>query len=87
MHQGTLHMRVPGHPVALLSLGAVRRMVVRTPARPRASMQVELEPGSLLVMSCRSQLEYEHGIPKTPRPVGPRISLACRLRPLGRSGR
>ena len=41
----------------------------------------ELEPGSLLSMSHLSQLNYEHGIPKTRAPVGPRISVVYRVRP------
>ena len=32
-------------------------------------------------MSYDSQLHYEHGVPKTREEVGPRISLAFRVRP------
>jgi hypothetical protein len=32
-------------------------------------------------MSYETQLHYTHGIPKTAEPVGPRISLAFRVRP------
>jgi alkylated DNA repair dioxygenase AlkB len=39
-----------------------------------------LEAGSLLVMSWTTQLHYDHGIPKQRVPVGPRISLAFRVR-------
>jgi hypothetical protein len=35
-------------------------------------------------MSHASQRHYEHGIPKTREPVGPRISLAFRVRPTSR---
>lgn len=80
-HGDKQHMLVPGHPVALLSLGAARRMAIRPNAPPRRTLQVELEPGSLLVMSHRSQLTHEHGIPKAREVVGPRISLAFRVRP------
>lgn len=80
-HGDKLHMLVPGHPIALLSLGHPRRMSIRANAPPRRSLQVDLEPGSVLVMSHRAQLTHEHGIAKTRSPVGPRISLAFRVRP------
>ena len=50
-------------------------------------LHVELEPGSVLVMSYATQLHYDHGIPKTDAPVGPRISLAFRVRPVGHAAR
>lgn len=78
-HHDKLHELVPGAPIALVSLGAPRRMTIRDTATRRAQ-HIELEPGSLLVMSHRSQLETEHGIPKA-RAAGPRISVALRLRP------
>ncbi len=79
-HGDKLHMLVEGHPIALLSLGGVRRMTIRDIAT-RHAQRIDLEPGSLLVMSHASQLTHEHGIPKTRGPVGPRISLAYRVRP------
>lgn len=87
-HNDKLHSIVPGHPIALLSLGATRRMDIRekqpsgTPPRRRA-WRIDLEPGSLLVMSHASQRVFDHGIPKTTASVGPRISLAFRVRPDG----
>lgn len=87
MHNDKLYSIVPGWPIALLSLGAARRMDIR--AKPgeggggRRTLRILLEPGSLLVMSHASQLHWEHGIPKTREPVGPRISLAFRVRPEG----
>lgn len=80
-HGDKLHMLVPGHPVALVSLGAIRRMTIRPNQPPRTPLHVDLEPGSLLLMSYDSQLHYEHGVPKTREDVGPRISLAFRVRP------
>ena len=44
-------------------------------------LHVDLAAGSLLVMSYETQLHYTHGIPKTSGPVGPRISLAFRVKP------
>lgn len=80
-HNDKLRILVAPHPIALLSLGATRRMVIRAKQPPRRAMPVDLEPGSLLVMSHASQLTHEHGIPKTRDAVGPRISLAYRVRP------
>lgn len=80
-HNDRLAELVPGQPIALLSLGATRRMTIRAKAPPRRVMHVELEPGSLLVMSHASQRVYDHGIPKQAGPIGGRISLAFRVRP------
>lgn len=75
-------------PIALLSLGAARRMTLRERDTPRRSFDIELEPGSLLTMSYATQFHYDHGIPKMRGQVGPRISLAFRVRPGGKaSGR
>ncbi|MDI9240139.1 alpha-ketoglutarate-dependent dioxygenase AlkB [Lysobacter sp. LF1] len=79
-HGDKLHMLVAGRPIALVSLGAPRRMTIRDKAS-RKAQHIDLEPGSLLVMSHASQLTHEHGVPKTREPVGPRISLAYRVRP------
>ena len=80
-HNDKLHILVPRHPIALISLGSVRRMTIRPKQPPRLAQHVDLEPGSLLLMSYDSQLHYEHGVPKTKEEVGPRISLAFRVRP------
>jgi alkylated DNA repair dioxygenase AlkB len=72
---------VRGTPVALLSLGATRRMTIRATRPPARLIHVDLVAGSLLVMSYESQLHYTHGVPKTAARVGPRISLALRVRP------
>jgi len=74
-----------GFPIALLSLGATRRMTIRTKAAPHRSMHVELESGSLLVMDYATQIHYTHGVPKTAERVGERISLAFRVKPDGKS--
>lgn len=84
MHHDKLHTLVPGHPIALLSLGAPRRMRVRAKAGGAKAVAVELAPGSVLAMSHASQRTHEHGIPKMTRPVGPRISVVFRVRPAAR---
>lgn len=81
MHNDKLHSLDPGQPIAIVSLGSARRMDIRAKAAPRKTLKIELEPGSLLTMSHDSQLNYEHGIPKTRLPVGPRISVVYRVRP------
>ena len=80
-HNDKLHSLASGHPIALLSLGATRRMDIRDKQPPRTTRRVPLEPGSLLLMSHASQHHYEHGIPKTREAVGPRISVVFRVRP------
>jgi alkylated DNA repair dioxygenase AlkB len=80
-HNDKLHELVAGAPIALLSLGAARRMTIRTKAAPRTSLHLDLEPGSLLLMTYATQQYFDHGIPKVSAPVGPRISVAFRRRP------
>jgi len=67
-------------PIVLLSLGATRRMTIRAKAEPRRVLHVDLAAGSVLVMSYETQRYYTHAVPKTSEPVGPRISLAFRVR-------
>jgi alkylated DNA repair dioxygenase AlkB len=80
-HNDHLDEIAPGYPIALLSLGATRRMTIRAKAAPRRVFHVDLAAGSLLLMSYETQLHYTHAVPKTSEPVGPRISLAFRVRP------
>ena len=80
-HNDHLDEIVHGLPIVLLSLGAARRMTIRAKEPPRRVLHVDLEAGSLLVMGYETQLHYTHGIPKTREPVGPRISLAFRVKP------
>lgn len=66
--------------VALVSLGAVRQMQIRSKAKPRRVFSIDLEPGSLLVMGGLAQDHWEHHVPKVACPVSPRISIALRQR-------
>jgi len=79
-HNDKLHELTAGAPIALLSLGAARTMTIRTKATPRRSIQLELEPGSVLLMTYATQQHFDHGIPKATVAVGPRISVAFRRR-------
>jgi alkylated DNA repair dioxygenase AlkB len=63
--------------VAIVSLGAPRALAVRRRGGGR-SQRWTLDSGDLLVMGGSCQRTFEHAIPKTTRPVGPRISLQFR---------
>jgi alkylated DNA repair dioxygenase AlkB len=80
-HNDHLYELREGFPIALVSLGATRRMTIRAKSGRRRLLHVDLEAGSLLVMDYRTQLHYTHGVPKTAEPVGERISLAFRVKP------
>ena len=67
--------------VAIISVGAPRALLLR----PRAGGEGQtirhvLGHGDLLVMGGSCQRTWEHAIPKTARPVGPRISVQFRPR-------
>jgi len=68
----------PSAPIAIVSLGGTRTMLVGAIEPPRRTRRIALEHGSLLVMDFASQRHWLHGVPKTARPVEPRISLAFR---------
>ena len=80
-HNDKIRELIADRPIALLSLGSARRMTIRSKSVPRRVLDLDLEPGSVLVMSYQTQFTYDHGIPKTTAKVGPRISLAFRVRP------
>jgi alkylated DNA repair dioxygenase AlkB len=79
-HNDHLYEIAKGFPIALLSLGATRRMTVRAKAEPPRVIHVDLEPGSLFVMDYNTQIHYTHAVPKTTAPVGERVSLAFRVK-------
>lgn len=85
-HNDKLDTLAAGQSIAVLSLGATRRMVIRQKKPPHRHLDIDLEPGSLLVMSWATQLHYDHGIPKERASVGPRISLAFRVRAIPADG-
>jgi alkylated DNA repair dioxygenase AlkB len=76
-----------GAPIALVSLGATRRMTLRRKGPKHRAFHADLAAGSLLVMSYDTQLHYTHGIPKTTEAVGERISLAFRVKGPGDPGK
>jgi alkylated DNA repair dioxygenase AlkB len=63
--------------VAIVSLGSPRALLLRPRAGGR-SMRHLLGHGDLIVMGGSCQRTWEHAVPKTARPVGPRISIQYR---------
>ncbi len=68
----------PNPVIASLSFGAVRRFRLKHKTRP-LSLALDLPPGSCLVMAGSLQHHWRHALPKTTRPVGPRVNLTYRL--------
>ncbi|MEV0947761.1 alpha-ketoglutarate-dependent dioxygenase AlkB [Rhodococcus sp. NPDC049939] len=65
--------------VAILSLGTARALMLR-PRGGGHSIRYSLGHGDLLVMGGSCQRTWEHCVPKSTRPVGPRISVQFRTR-------
>lgn len=66
--------------VAIVSLGAPRNLMLRPRDRSGPTLKYGLGHGDLIVMGGSCQRTWEHAIPKTARPVGPRISIQFRPR-------
>lgn len=73
----------PRPEIASISLGQVRRFLLRSRADPSEKIELQLASGSLLLMGGDLQQAWQHQVPKTARKVGPRINLTFRriLRP------
>ncbi|WP_067135837.1 alpha-ketoglutarate-dependent dioxygenase AlkB [Microtetraspora malaysiensis] len=65
--------------VAIVSIGTPRSLLLR-PRGGGPTLRHELGHGDLIVMGGSCQRTWEHAIPKTARPVGPRISVQFRPR-------
>jgi alkylated DNA repair dioxygenase AlkB len=63
--------------VAILSLGSSRNFLLR-PRGGGVTIKHQVGHGDLLVMGGSCQRTWEHAVPKTARPVGPRISIQFR---------
>ncbi|MEI2765615.1 MAG: alpha-ketoglutarate-dependent dioxygenase AlkB [Dermatophilaceae bacterium] len=61
--------------VAILSVGATRTLALRPRGGGATALRVGLGHGDLLVMGGSCQRTWEHAVPKTAKPVGPRISI------------
>src|ERR1700712_3396395 len=65
--------------VAIVSFGSPRPLLLR-PSGGGQSIRFPPGPGGLVVMGGSCQRTWEHCIPKTTKPVGPRVSVQFRPR-------
>ena len=65
--------------IASLSLGQTRRFKLKHRQDPARQLDLDLGPGSLLVMRGDTQAQFKHALPRSARPMGPRINLTFRL--------
>lgn len=65
--------------IASLSFGAERMFQLKHNAIPNQKINIPLAHGSLLVMKGTTQHFWKHQIPKTTKPIGPRINLTFRI--------
>ena len=65
--------------VAILSLGEARPLLLR-PAGGGSTLRYHLGHGDLFVMGGSCQRTWEHAVPKSARPTGPRVSVQFRPR-------
>ena len=67
--------------IASVSLGAERKFKLRHKKYKENQLQYEvfLQNGSLLLMSGSTQHHWLHEIPRTAKPIGPRINLTFRV--------
>lgn len=66
--------------VAILSVGSARTLMLR-PRGGGSGPRFQLGHGDLVVMGGSCQRTWEHAVPKTRKPVGPRVSI--QFRPVG----
>jgi alkylated DNA repair dioxygenase AlkB len=64
--------------VAIISVGAPRALLLRPVGGGGRTIRHEVGHGDLLVMGGSCQRTWEHCVPKTSRPAGPRISIQFR---------
>lgn len=65
--------------VAIVSIGAPRDLLLR-PRGGGTVLRNRIGHGDLLVMGGSCQRTWEHAVPKTAKPVGPRVSIQFRPR-------
>ena len=64
--------------IASLSFGTARRFRLRHKRDATQRLELDLAPGSLLLMRGATQRHYRHDLPKSAREVGARINLTFR---------
>jgi alkylated DNA repair dioxygenase AlkB len=67
----------PDPHIASLSYGAARTFILRR-KRDKKTVRIALTDGSLLLMGNGLQANWQHGINKTAKLVGPRVNLTFR---------
>ena len=65
--------------IASLSLGQARRFKLKHRQDPARKLDLDLPHGSLLVMRGETQKFFKHALPRSARPMGPRVNLTFRL--------
>jgi alkylated DNA repair dioxygenase AlkB len=79
-HSDTLPAGGKHHPIASVTFGETRLFKIRHIKRKDIpQLSIPLTHGSFLLMGASMQDHYEHHVPKTGRPVGPRINLTFRI--------
>src|SRR5215469_16408089 len=66
--------------VAIVSLGEARPLLLRPRSGGASPLRYNLGHGDLIVMGGSCQRTWEHAVPKSARPAGPRISVQFRPR-------
>jgi alkylated DNA repair dioxygenase AlkB len=66
--------------VAIVSIGDPRALLLRPRGGGAPALKFEVGHGDLLVMGGSCQRTWEHAVPKTAKPAGPRISIQFRVR-------
>jgi alkylated DNA repair dioxygenase AlkB len=65
--------------IASVSFGSERSFHLQHNTIADAKLKITLENGSLLLMKGETQHFWKHQIPKTAKPIGPRINLTFRI--------
>lgn len=71
--------RIDDTMIAILSLGSPRTLALRQRGGGPTVARFDLGHGDLAVMGGSCQRTFEHAVPKTRSPVGPRISIQFRV--------
>lgn len=64
--------------IASISLGETRKFRLKHNYEKNLNLDLDLEPGSLLIMEGTTQHFWKHELPKTKKPKNPRINLTFR---------
>ncbi len=77
-HADNEHGLGPNPTIASVSFGATREFQLKHRRDRSLKRSIELTHGSLLIMADGTQTNWLHRIPRTTRPIGPRINLTFR---------